>query len=329
LIRKIDANFVASIFAGSTWGYTNGYATYSQFSYVYDVAFGNRDDLYLVDTWNQRIRVVLTSGVVSTIAGNGANSFSDGQGTNAAFNGPQGIAVDKNENIYVADYWNSRIRRITPSGTVTTYAGTGSSGNNDGFYLFAEFSNPIRLTADININIYVSDFGNNRIRKINSLLYVSTLAGTTSGNVNGFGTFASFNAPKSLSYNQFGDIYIADTGNSLVRRLSSNGVVSTWVGSTAGNNNGLGTYSSFKWPSGLALGLTGIIYVSDSAYNQIRMISDVKNSPTGQPSSTPSSQPSCSPSVQPSNTPSAQPSLQPFSRPTRQPTRQPSSQPSM
>jgi len=120
----------------------------------------------VTDADNNRIRKITPAGVVSTFAGTGSEGFADGTGTAAQFNDPTGVAVDSSGNVFVADFSNHRIRKITPAGVVSTLAGTGTLGHTDGASNTAQFNSPIGVAVDSESNVYVTDFSNNRIRKI-------------------------------------------------------------------------------------------------------------------------------------------------------------------
>ena len=272
---KITANVttLAGNLSGSNFADGNGMA--ASFSEAEGVAVDGNGTIYVADTGNNRIRTITPSGTVSTLAGNGTAGFGDGVGTAAVFSGPGGIAVDGNGTIYVADTGNNRIRMITPSGTVSTLAGNGTTGFGDGVGTAAVFSGPRGIAVDGNGTIYVADTGNNRIRKIASIGTVSTLAGNgTAGFGDGVGTAAIFSGPRGIAVNGNGTIYVADTGNNRIRKIASIGTVSTLAGNgTAGFGDGVGTTAVFSGPRGIAVDGNGTIYVADAGNHRIRMIS--------------------------------------------------------
>lgn len=213
---------------------------------------------------------------VSTFAGNGAPGFANGTGTAASFNAPTGVATDASGNIYVADASNSSIRKITPGGVVTTLAGNGVLGYQDGPGATAQFYSPSGLAVDAAGNVYVADRGNHLIRKITASGVVSTLAGSGSVNYNdGTGAAASFNTPTAVALDASGaNLYVADLGNNLIRKVTTaTGAVSTIAGSrTQGFKNGISTEANFNKPSGIALDAAGNIYVAEAGSNVIRKI---------------------------------------------------------
>ncbi len=222
------------------------------------------------------------TGAVTTFAGNATGGYIDGMGTGATFNNPQGVAVDAQGNIYVADAFNNLIRKITPSGTVTTIAGNGTAGysGDKGNALSATFYGPRGVAVDIQGNIFVADFGNNVIRQINPSGIITTLAGNgTAGYVNGTGIdTVEFNSPAGVAVDNKGNVFVADYNNNVIRKITSTGVVSTIAGTQSpGYVNGTvntttGTYASFNNPSALVLDASGNIFVADAGNSAIREI---------------------------------------------------------
>lgn len=164
---------------------------------------------------------------VTTLAGIITAGYVDGVGTSARFNGPLGIAVDKNDNIIVADFRNARIRRVSPEGQVSTIAGSGT-GYVDGTGIFARFNSPTGVAINADGNIVVADYGNNRIRLLTPGGTASTIAGSgVYGSANGAARNASFARPSGVTIDGNGNLYILDAGTSIVRRIDSKGNVST------------------------------------------------------------------------------------------------------
>ena len=217
---------------------------------------------------------------MSTFAGiAGFTGASDGTGSAARFNAPSSIVVDVSGNFYIADQGNSVIRKMTPSGVVTTLAGlAGVRGSNDGAGVDARFNSPAGVAVDALGNVYVADTFNHTIRVINSLGVVTTLAGTagTTGAVDGIGAAARFTLPSGLAVDSGGTVYIADSGNHAIRRLSNIGSVTTLAGAlgVAGfTDHVVGASARFNSPSALVLDSSGNLCVADAQNNAIRKIS--------------------------------------------------------
>ncbi|MFC0516452.1 NHL repeat-containing protein [Mucilaginibacter angelicae] len=214
-------------------------------------------------------------GTVSTLAGNTASDFVDGLGGAALFDSPQGITVGADGNIYVADSFNSAIRKVTTAGDVTTLSGNGAIGYVDGPIATAQFYAPQSLVTDASNNIYVADYGNNIIRKITPAGIVSTFAGSgDAGYTDGTGTKATFNSPRGLAIDGSGNIFVADMGNNLIRKITPAGVVTTFAGSRGASylDNATATSATFNKPNGIAIDANNNIYVAETLNHAIRKI---------------------------------------------------------
>jgi sugar lactone lactonase YvrE len=233
-------------------------------------------NVYFADTLNDTIRKITPAGVISTIAGSAGNQGStDGNGTDARFDTPGGVAVDSAGNIYVADSGNDTVRKISPAGVVSTLAGTAkSSGSSDGTGAAAQFANPSGIAVDSSGNVYVADTANHTIRKITSSGVVTTFAGSAghSGTADGAGTQARFNSPAAVAVDSSSNVYVADTENHAIRKISPAGTVATIAGSigTSGSADGTGTSASFYEPYGIAVDASGNVYVADTSNDTIR-----------------------------------------------------------
>jgi sugar lactone lactonase YvrE len=272
----INEAYTVSTIAGSSVGYNDGQGTSALFYNPAGIALDSSGNLYVADTFNNRIRKISPSGAVSTIAGSGGQGFSDGQGTSAMFTYPWGIAVDSNGNLYVVDTFNHKIRKISPSGSVSTFAGS-SSGYSDGQGTSALFSYPQGIAVDSSGNVYVADSFNHKIRKITSSGSVSTIAGSGQGSSDGEGTSAMFNTPQGIAVDSARNLYVVDTYNHRIRKISIFGTVSTIAGSGYGYSDGQGTSAMFTYPFGIAVDSTGNLFVADRNNYKIRKISPSGN----------------------------------------------------
>ncbi len=168
---------------------------------------------------------------VSIYAGTGSSGFVNGDTSIASFNRPFGICIDTAGNLYIADAYNNCIRKISTDGQVSIYAGSGTAGYLDGEASEAKFNQPLNICLDDEGNMYVSDFINQRIRKISSDMMVTTIAGTgQSGHQNGAAAEAKFNYPRGICIDDTGNLYIGDSWNHRIRKISVDGVVSDWAG---------------------------------------------------------------------------------------------------
>lgn len=263
-----------STFAGSTIrGSTNGTGAAASFSALLAVAVDAGGNVYVADGENNMIRKISPAGVVSTLAGTTTGGSGDGIGAAAQFNRPSGVAVDASGNVYVGDYGNHMIRKITPEGAVTTLAGSTTPGFVDGTGANARFNGVANLDVNAGGNVYALDILNNAIRKITPEGVVTTLAGSTRGSADGQGTAASFNNFNGIRLDSGGNVYIADSGNNMIRKITPAGAVTTLAGSTTpGFADGTGAAARFDLPWGVGVDASGNVYVADSNNNAIRKI---------------------------------------------------------
>jgi serine/threonine protein kinase, bacterial len=222
LIREILSTGSVITFAGNGSGSANGAADTASFRGPAAVALDGNGNLFVADEGNNMIRKITSKGIVSTFAGSGKTGSANSQDIQASFNQPVGLAVDTAGNVYVADEGNNMIRKISPLGAVTTFAGSGARGSADGAPGSASFNAPTGLAIDAGGNLYVADSNNNLIRKITPDGTVSTLAGTgLLGSANGAPpTLASFSAPQGVAVDVYGNVYVTDSGNNLIREIT-------------------------------------------------------------------------------------------------------------
>ena len=240
--------FAAVNFAGSpeVEGTADGTGAEARFAAPYGIEIDDNENIYVADGIGL-IKKITPEGVVTTFAGNGTQATVDGTGTGASFNFPAGLAFDDQGNLYVSEIFGNVIRKVTPAGVVSTFAGSGSAGMLDGTGSSATFNQPYGMTSDDNGNLYVTDFNNHLIRKIDPQGVVTTLAGSGfgagtgsgSGSDSGFGsgtfadgtgTEASFNGPLGIDIDHNGNLYVADAFNAMIRKITPEGVVSQFIG---------------------------------------------------------------------------------------------------
>jgi len=294
-------------------GFADGIASQARFAGILGIAVDAMGNIYVADSANHAIRRISPSGTVSTIAGNiGAPQSGDvdGLGSIARLNTPTGIAVATTSSgevvLYVADSGNHKVKRVTlyswadptnpDNWIVNTIAGTGTAGKDDGTGNLATFNEPYGVAVDMWGNVYVTERTGNRVRRLQfkggdpnlaSNWQVSLVAGDNSavagasGDADGTGSSARFNAPCGITVDRAGNLYIADSGNHRIRKIvnvlgSYGGTVSTLAGSTQGYADGTGTSAQFNTPRGISVDAAGYLYIADTGNNRIRLIS-----PTG------------------------------------------------
>jgi len=266
MIRKITPDGNVSTFADDAAGVN------SPLGIVVD----RTGNVYIADNVNYRIIKITSAGVVSTLAGSdsGESGNTNGVGTAARFSNPFGLALDAAGNLYVTELESNLIRKITPAGDVSTFAGNGASGSADGNGSLASFNQPAGIVIDASGNLYVTDSKTNLIRKISSSGDVTTLAGSgAKGSTNGNGTLTSFNSPIGIAIDASGNLYVADSENNLIRKINPVGDVTTFAGNLVrGSNNGAGETARFTMPYGVTVDATGNLYIADTFGNLIRKI---------------------------------------------------------
>jgi sugar lactone lactonase YvrE len=278
-IRKMTPAGVVSTVAGSPEqpGALDGNGPAARFNYPNGLALDVSGNLYVSDFLNKAIRRVSPTGQVTTFAGAlGQGGFLDATGTAARFLEPMGLAMDGSGNLFVADARNHRIRKIAPTGAVSTFAGSASYGGSDGVGSAAQFVAPTGLAFDPAGNLYVSE-GVQTIRKVTPAGEVSTLAGAwlTRGAADGQGSAATFSDPAGMSWDAAHNrMLLADSWNTAIRTFTAGGLVSTLAGSkpVIGSVDGMGAAARFWSPSGVAVDNAGTVYVADSLNHTIRKV---------------------------------------------------------
>ncbi len=284
VIRKVNTSGIISTFAGTgTIGFSGdgGQATASQLYYPLGMAFDAAGNMYITDDGNMRIRKVNTSGIISTVAGNGTTSYSGdgGPATAASFNHIEGIAIDVSNNIYVTDGNNNRIRKVDVSGTITTVAGNGTVGfsGDGGSATVAQLHFPTGIALDATGNLFIADSYNNCIRKINTSGIINTVAGDTTASFSGDGgpaTAAGLWHPNAVALDATGNIYIADYQNGFIRKVNTSGIISTFAGSSFGysGDGGPATLAQLEYPKGVSVDAIGNVYIADNWNHVIREV---------------------------------------------------------
>jgi sugar lactone lactonase YvrE len=282
-IRKSSADGQVTTLAGQPEiaGSSDGIGTAARFSFIEGLVFDTSGNLFVSDTQNYTIRKITPTGSVSTFAGSpGQNGSYDGSGNAARFFEPTGIAIDNNGNLYVADMFNSAIRRLSPDGAVTTLSKpTFYDGGT--FPTVESLYDPRGVSFDASGNLFIADSGNNAIRKIDRNGVASTLAGYmtgTGGAADGPGSAARFNMPYRLANDSAGNVFVCDTFNHTIRKITPAGMVTTFAGvaGVAGYQDGAGGEARFYHPDGIAIDAADNLYIADSFNHVVRKIT-----PTG------------------------------------------------
>ncbi|HJW93195.1 MAG TPA: hypothetical protein VJ901_06220 [Thermoanaerobaculia bacterium] len=276
--QSMDVITVAGSTAGG--GYVDATGTSARFSAPRSVVADSAGNVFVSDHGNHVIRKITPAGQVSTFAGlAGSIGGEDGSGSAARFNFPGGLAIDANDNVYVADTNNHTIRKITPAGVVTTIAGTaGKSGSTDADGSAARFLFPEGVAVDQSGFVYVADTSNHTIRRIAGLnATVTTFAGLAGVSGSEDGTQGNSPSPKlrfpvDLAVDANGDLYVADTFNHTIRKVTRERVVTTVAGDpfTSGSNDGTGSAAHFSNPWGIEVSAAGDIWIADTSNNEIR-----------------------------------------------------------
>ena len=274
-IRKIAGGNISSVAGNGILSYSGdgGAALAAQLNSPLGVAVDSSGNIYLSDTGNNVVRKISPDGVIVNFAGNGTAGFGGdgGAATSAQLNGPQGLAVDASGNLYIADALNARVRKVS-GGAISTVAGSGTPGfSGDGAAATAAQLNfPSAVAVDAAGNLYIADFSNNRIRKVSGGT-ITTLAGNGNAGFsgdNGPAANAQINTPRGVAVDASNTVYIADTGNNLVRRVTAGGTITTIAGNGApgfSGDGGSATAAQVGNPAAVAVDAGGNVYIADGS----------------------------------------------------------------
>lgn len=283
-IWKVGPNGILITVAGTghnSLAGDGGLAVKAQINTPSGIAFDSAGNLYFADTGNQRIRKISTNGTISTVAGNGIMGFAGdgGPATQAVLNQPVGVAVDSEGHIFIADSANNRIREVLSDGTIGTFAGNGNAAFfGDGTApIFAAIHAPRGLAFDPAGNLYIADTQDHRVRKINPDNTIVTVAGNGQPGFSGDGgpaINAALNLPSSIAFDSAGNLYIADQANNRIRKVSTNGTISTVAGTDTvfTGDGGPAAIALISHPQGVAVDRAGNLYISETGENRIRKV---------------------------------------------------------
>ena len=291
-LRAISLDGLVTTVAGSgasgpKGGYLDGPATQARLFGPEGLAVDRQGNLFVADSRNNCIRRISPDGTVTTVAGSGQpgllEDLVDGPGDQARFGQPSDVAVSSDGDLYVTDFLHHCIRKITPDGMVSILAGNGLPGGEDGVGQASSFELPNRIAIDRQGNLYVTEgrardfgerLGGNRMRKITPDGTVTILAGTGQpGYRDGAAAEAQFDIPTGVAVDQAGNVYVADTGNHRIRKIGTDGMVTTLAGSgTPGYADGLAAQAQFWYPVDVAVAPDGALYVADWKNHRIRKI---------------------------------------------------------
>ena len=266
----------------ATFGGDGGPAVDAQVSDPYGVALDGAGNLYIADTGSHRIRKVNSAGVISTVAGNGTRGSGGdgGPAVDAQLQLPLGVAADGAGNLYIADFHNHRIRKVDAAGDISTVAGTGAAGygGDGGQAVNAQLNYPTDVALDGAGNLYIADGSNNRVRKVNSAGVISTVAGNGAAGYGGDGgqaTAAQLDSPHGVAADGAGNLYVADLNNQRIRKVNAAGVITTVAGTGTRGSDGDGgpaAAAQLGRPRGLALDGSGNLYIAERGNSRIRKV---------------------------------------------------------
>ncbi|MGA2177433.1 MAG: PKD domain-containing protein [Verrucomicrobiota bacterium] len=275
---------ISTVAGNGAWGYSGdgGVATSAELANPFGVAVYVSGNLFIADTYNMRIREVRTDGIITTVAGNGTDGYSGdgGPATNAELYSPGGVAVDAFGNLFIADNGNNRIRKVGTNGIITTVAGDGTAGySGDGSAATnAELRNPCAVAVDASGNLFIADESNQRIRKVGTSGIITTVAGNGTDGYSGDGgpaTNAELYSPCDVAVDASGNLFIVDESNQRIRKVGTNGIITTVAGNGAygySGDGGLATNAELYYPVGVAVDPSGNLFIADYGNQRIREV---------------------------------------------------------
>jgi sugar lactone lactonase YvrE len=294
---NLPYGLISTLAGNRTPGYSGdgGAATSGELSGPFGVAVDASGNLFIADTDNSRIREVGTNGIITTVAGNGTPGYSGdgGAATNGELSYPYGVALDASGSLFVADLGNNGIRKVGTDGIITTVAGNGTFGysGDGGAATNAALSGPSGVAVDAIGNLFIADWENFRIRKVGTNGIIATVAGNGIAGYSGdggaatdaeldrpitFGPGAEFPPPPTgVAVDATGNLFIADLGNFRIRKVGTNGIITTVAGSrTPGysGDGGAATNAALSGPSGVAVDASGNLFIADTGSNVIRKV---------------------------------------------------------